>query len=246
MEVRNATKSAPHSDAALDTVVANLVDSIVDPALTPPRPASRQRLTSLLDNPAGPSRTVQDSQDSLSFPSIALGLPITEVAALTANVQASTYVEEMIKLQEENAKLKQELQTLQSNHDKLNDEFKSLTGLHYQLKLACLWTVDRNRQLALKFDRIDQQYKKKNTQRDWGLTSWISSDDMFPWDDPPTTRTTIGITILDWKELGWDFEMQQVAIISPILCKLHKSFGLHRQNLCLMEQHVVFVLMPLV
>ena len=104
-----------------------------------------------------------------------------EMAALTANVQAYTHVEEMVKLQEENAKLKEELQTLQSNHDKLDDEFNSLTGLHYQLKLACLWTTDQNRQLALEFDRIDQQYKKKNTQRDWGLTSWISPDDMFPW-----------------------------------------------------------------
>ena len=155
-EERNATESAPHSDAALDTLVANLTDLIVDPVMTPPRPASRQRLTSLLDNPAGLSRTVQDSQDSLSFPSIALGLRITEMAALTANVQASTHVEEMVKLQEENAKLKEELQTLQSNHDKLDDEFKSMTGLHYQLKLTCLWTVDRNRQLAPEFDKIDQ------------------------------------------------------------------------------------------
>ena len=205
-EERNATESSPHSDAALDTLVANLADSIVDPAVTPPRPASRQRLMSLLNNPAGPSRTIQDSQDSLSFPSIALGLPIMEMAALTANVQASTHIEETVKLQKENAKLKEELQTLQSNHDKLDDEFKSLTRLHYQLKLACLWTVNQNRQLALEFDKIDQQYKKKNTQRDWGLTSWISPDDMFPWDDPPTTRTTGGHTILDWKELGWDFE----------------------------------------
>ena len=99
-EERNATESVPHSDAALDTLVANLANSIVNPAVTPLRPASRQRLTSLLDNPTGPSRTVQDSQDSLSFLSIALGLPITEMAALTTNVQASTYVEEMVKLQE--------------------------------------------------------------------------------------------------------------------------------------------------
>ena len=142
IEERNATESAPHSDATLDTLVANLADSIIDPAVTPPRPISRQQLTSLLGNPIGPSRTVQDSQNSLSFPSIALGLPITEVAALTTNVQASTHVEEMVKLQEENAKLKEELQTLQNNHDKLDDEFKSLTGLHYQLKLAYfgLWT----------------------------------------------------------------------------------------------------------
>ena len=68
-----------------------------------------------------------------------------EMAALTTNVQASTHVEEMVKLQEENAKLKEELQTLQSIHDKLDDEFKSLTGLRYQLKLACLWTMDRSR-----------------------------------------------------------------------------------------------------
>ena len=165
-EERNATESAPDSDAALDTLVANLANSIVDPAVTPPRLASRQRLTSFFDNHASPSRTVQDFQDSLSFPSIALGMPITEVVALTANVQASTHVEEIVKLQEENAKLKEELQTLHSSHDKLDEEFKSLTKLHYQLKFACLWTVDQTRQLVLEFDRIDQQHKKKNTQRD--------------------------------------------------------------------------------
>ena len=36
-EEKNATDSAPHSDAALDTLVANLADSIVDPAVTPPK-----------------------------------------------------------------------------------------------------------------------------------------------------------------------------------------------------------------
>ena len=82
-EERNATESAPHSDAALNTLVANLAEATVDPALTPPRPPSRQQMTSLLDNPGGQSRIVQESQDSLSFPSLAPGLPITEVAALT-------------------------------------------------------------------------------------------------------------------------------------------------------------------
>ena len=165
-EERNATESVPHSNADLDILVANLAKAIVDATLTPPRPPSRKQLTSLLDNPSGQSCIVQESQDSLSFPSLPPGLPITEVAALIANDQASTDIEEMVKLQEDNAKLKQELQTLQSNHGKLDEEFKSLTGLHYQLKLACLWTMDRNRQLALEFERIDQQYKKKNTQRD--------------------------------------------------------------------------------
>ena len=39
---RNAIESVPHSDAALDILVANLAEAIVDPALTPPRPPSRQ------------------------------------------------------------------------------------------------------------------------------------------------------------------------------------------------------------
>ena len=39
-EVKNATKSAPHSDIALDILVANLADAIVDLAMTSPRPPS--------------------------------------------------------------------------------------------------------------------------------------------------------------------------------------------------------------
>ena len=112
-------------------MIANLAEAIVDPALTPPRPPSRQQMTSLLDNLGGQSRVVQESQDSLSFPSFDPGLPITEVAALTTNDQASAGIEEMIKLQEDNAKIKKELQTLQSNHDKFNEELKSLIRLHY-------------------------------------------------------------------------------------------------------------------
>ena len=66
-------------------------------------------MTSLLDNLGGQSHIVQESQDSLSFPSLASGLPVTEVAASTANDQAFADIEEMVKLQEDNAKLKQEL-----------------------------------------------------------------------------------------------------------------------------------------
>ena len=98
-EERNATKSAPHSDAALDILVTNLAEAIVDPSLTPLRPPSRQRMTSLLDNHGGQSRTIQESQDSLSFPSLAPGLPITKVATMTANNQASADIKKMVKLQ---------------------------------------------------------------------------------------------------------------------------------------------------
>ena len=41
-EERNATESASHSDANLDILVANLAEAIVDLALIPLRPPSRQ------------------------------------------------------------------------------------------------------------------------------------------------------------------------------------------------------------
>ena len=57
-EERNATVFVPHLGAALDILVANLAEAIVDPALTSPRPSSRQRMTSLLDNCGGQSHVV--------------------------------------------------------------------------------------------------------------------------------------------------------------------------------------------
>ena len=77
---------------------------------------------------------------------------------------------------------------------------------HYQGILEFWYYGNRSRQLTLEFDKIDQQYKKKNTQHDWGLTSWNIPDDMFPWGDPLTTTTTIGHTIFDWAQLNWDYE----------------------------------------
>ena len=96
-EERNATEYVPHSDVALGKLVAILADAIVDLAMTPLRPPSRQQMTSLFDNLGGQSRVVQESQDSLSFPSLAPGLPITEVVASTANDQAFADIEEMEK-----------------------------------------------------------------------------------------------------------------------------------------------------
>ena len=79
-----------------------------------------------------------------------------QAATLIANVAVSADLEEIMKLREDNGKLKNELQTLESNHNKVNEEFKSLTGLHYQWKLACFWSINQSRQLALKFDKINQ------------------------------------------------------------------------------------------
>ena len=141
----------------MNALVANLSHAIIDPAITPPRLLNRQLTLSLLNYPGGYSRfSAPDSQDSLSFPSLIHRIPTTQAATSTKNITASTDLEEMVKLREDNVKLKNELQTLQSNHDKVNEEFKSLLGLHYQWKLACLWSVDCSKQLALEFDKMDQ------------------------------------------------------------------------------------------
>ena len=138
-------------------MVADLSHALVDPAETPPRPPSRQLILSLLKYLAGHSRScAPDSQDSLSFSTPTHGIPITQATISTTNIETSASLEEMVKLREDNERFKNELQTLQRNHDKVNEEFKSLLELHYQWKLACLWSVDRNRQLAMESDKINQ------------------------------------------------------------------------------------------
>ena len=78
---------------------------------------------------------------TLSFPSCTHGISTTQVVTSTANTATSADLEEMVKFQEENGKFKIKLQILQSNHNKVNEEFKSLSRLHYQWKLACLWQL---------------------------------------------------------------------------------------------------------
>jgi hypothetical protein len=39
---------------------------------------------------------------------------------------------------------------------------------YYQWKLACIWIVDKNRQMASEYRKIDNEYLENNARRDLG------------------------------------------------------------------------------
>jgi hypothetical protein len=42
---------------------------------------------------------------------------------------------------------------------------------YYQWKVACILTVDRNWQIAIKIEKINKEYREHNMIRDFGLIS---------------------------------------------------------------------------
>ena len=76
---------------------------------------------------------------------------------------------------------------------------------YYHWKFACILTVDRNRQIAIEMDKINKEYREHNMIRDFGLTSWAHTDELFPWTDIPTKKVG-NLHIIDWAKCGWDYE----------------------------------------
>jgi hypothetical protein len=37
-------------------------------------------------------------------------------------------------------------------------------------------------------DKINKEYREHNMIRDFGLTSWAHTDELFPWTDIPTKK----------------------------------------------------------
>jgi hypothetical protein len=42
---------------------------------------------------------------------------------------------------------------------------------YYHWKVAYIFTVDRNKQIAIEMDKINKEYREHNMIRDFGLTS---------------------------------------------------------------------------
>ena len=112
---------------------------------------------SMGDHGAGPSNT-QD--DSLSFaePMVSSNPPMVP----------KSHLEEA---EAKNASLKQRISVLVEQY--------------YQWKLACLFTVDRTKQLEVEQRRYDH-YLLNNQERVFGLTSWAAIDELFKDDESPT------------------------------------------------------------
>jgi hypothetical protein len=73
--------------------------------------------------------------------------------------------------------------------------------------------VDKNRQMASEYKKIDNKYLENNPKRDFGLTSWAHTDELFPWKPDETLMKEINneLSIIDWKKLGWDYKHSMSA-----------------------------------
>ena len=62
--------------------------------------------------------------------------------------------------------------------------------------------------MASKYKKFDNKYLENNARRDFGLTSWAHTDELFPWNPDETPRKEInkGLSIIDCGKFGWNYE----------------------------------------
>ena len=53
--------------------------------------------------------------------------------------------------------------------------------------------------MASEYMKIDNDYMKNNARREFGITSWAHTDELFPWnpDEIPMKEMDKGISIID-------------------------------------------------
>jgi hypothetical protein len=60
--------------------------------------------------------------------------------------------------------------------------------------------------MALEYKKIENEYLKNNARRDFGLTLWAHTNELFLWENTPTKKINNELSIIDWGKLGWDYE----------------------------------------
>jgi len=93
-----------------------------------------------------------------------------------------------------------ELTGVLTKNFKLQKQLDDLVEQYYQWKVACVFTVDRTRQLTAEFKKIDNNYTEHNQERVFGLTSWALVDDLFNVDEMATINLGGGQTTIDWSK----------------------------------------------
>ena len=63
--------------------------------------------------------------------------------------------------------------------------------------------------MASKYKKIDNEYLENNARKDFGLTSWVHMEELFPWtpDETPMKEINKELSIINWKKLGWDYRI---------------------------------------
>jgi hypothetical protein len=80
--------------------------------------------------------------------------------------------------------------------------------------------------MASEYKKIDE-YLENNSKRDFGLTSWVHADELFPWSpfETPMKELNNELSIIDWEKLGWDYEYSMSAhnlIGDPSIHPIHE------------------------
>jgi hypothetical protein len=173
----------------IENVVAIVTAGVVEDIQTPVRKRASVALPP--PSPAVHSLNIDGTQDSLSFPVFSTANDVHAPLEPTSQIQDPTNLNEIIQLREDNKVLKRHI--------------SEMSEQYYQWKVACIFTVDRNQQIAIKMDKINKEYREHNMIRDFGLTSWAHTDELFPWTDIPTKKVG-NLEIIDWAKCGWDYE----------------------------------------
>jgi hypothetical protein len=93
-----------------------------------------------------------------------------------------------------------EVDALKNANDELRLRLSVLSQQYYQWKVATILNVDRGRQMANEFKKIDNEYLQNNVRRDFGLTSWAHTDELYPPDLPMQPNSEL----IDWAKLDFD------------------------------------------
>ena len=97
----------------------------------------------------------------------------------------------------------EEVETLRRANDELRLLVSKFAKTHYEWKVATILNVDRSRQMAIEFKKIDEDYLTHNKRRNFGLTSWANAEDMFPSNMPMQETNS---SLIDWAKLDFDHE----------------------------------------
>ena len=97
-----------------------------------------------------------------------------------------------------------EVSALKTENDELRLRLAKMSEQYYQWKVACIFSVVQKDQLAMEIQKIGHDYTLHNTRRDFGLTSWAHTDELYP-TDIPTMRKGSN-TRIDWAKLDFDYE----------------------------------------
>jgi hypothetical protein len=157
--------------------------------------------------------TMGTQEDSLSFGE----LPTNVVAAIP--VDQSTQLTDAL-----------------ANNLRLKNQLHALMEQYYQWKMACIFSVDRTRQMVEEFKKIDNNYGANNQERVFGLTSWALVDDLFNMDEMTTINIGGGPTSIDWSKHAWDFKNAVGSAVdhqgNPLLLWPNPSTFVHDGTTC--------------